>query len=104
MPDTVFDIALSSVSFEEFFVSEFAANSDVAVSSAEVEDFVELRIVAGRILFFEAYSSSLYADFKHSIICEELVETKLLPSVFFEDIPLLNNIYQVYFTLNCVAA
>jgi hypothetical protein len=26
--------------FEEFFVSEFAANSDVVVSSAEVEDFV----------------------------------------------------------------
>ena len=30
----------ASLLFEEFFVSEFAANSDIVMSSAEVEDFV----------------------------------------------------------------
>lgn len=57
----------ASVSLEEFFVTQLLANSDVAVSSAEIQDFVQQRVIAVLKLAFEAYPSGLHTNFKHPI-------------------------------------
>jgi len=80
------------------------AYSNKAVFSAEVQDFVQKRVVALLKLSLKADSSCLHANLKHSIAGKKLVETKLFACVFFEDIPILNDVYQADFTLNYVAA
>jgi len=49
-------------------------------------------------------SSCLHSNLKHSVSGEKLVEPKLFACVFFEDIPILNDVYQADFTLNYVTA
>ena len=92
------------VLFEEFFVSKMLAYSDVPVLSAELQDFVQKRIVALLKLTLKADSSRLHTNLKHTVTGEKLIETKLFPSIFLEDIPVLNDVYQADFTLNYVAA
>jgi hypothetical protein len=89
---------------EEFFVSQVLADSDVSVFSAELQDLVQKRVVAFLELSFEAHSSGLHPDLKHSIAAEKLIETELFAGIFFEDVPVLNNVYHACVTLNYVAA
>ncbi len=60
---------------------------------AEIKNAQKLRIVACLELFFVADPSCLDSNFYGSIVAKELVETKLFPSIFREDIPILNYIY-----------
>ena len=89
---------------EEFFVSQMLAYSDVAVFPAKIHNLVQKRVIALLKLPFEANPSGLHANLKVAIAFEKLIEPQLSSSVFLEDIPILNNIYQADFTLNYVAA
>ena len=88
---------------EELFVSHVLADSNVPVFSAELQYLVQKRVIAFLELSFEADSSGLNADLKHSITSEKLIETELFACIFFEDIPVLNKVYQTCVTLNYVA-
>jgi len=67
---------------------------------AEVKDLLQIWIVASFEFFYEAYPSCLHSDFYSSIVAEDLVETKLFPSIFRKDVPVLDNIYQFCCTLS----
>ena len=66
---------------------------DVAAFFAEIKNLQQFRIVACLELFFVANPSCLDSNFYGSIVAKELVETKLFPSIFLKDIPVLNKIY-----------
>jgi hypothetical protein len=84
---------------KEFFVSQVLADSDVPVFSAELQDLIQKRVIAFFKLSFEAYSSGLHPDLKHSVAAEKLIETELFAGILFKDIPVLDQIYQFVVTL-----
>ena len=71
---------------------------------AKIHNLVQKRVISLLKLPFEANPSGLHADFKVAVAFEKLIKTQLSSSVFFEDIPILNDVYQADFTLNYVAA
>jgi hypothetical protein len=79
---------------EEFFVSQMLAYSDVSVFSAKIHNLVQKRVISLLELPFEADSSGLDADIKVAVAFEKLIETQLFTGVFFEDIPILNDVNQ----------
>jgi hemerythrin superfamily protein len=89
---------------EEFFVSQVLSDSYVAVLPAKIHNLVQKRVISLLKLTFKADSSRLHANLKHAVAFKKLVETQLSSGVFFEDIPILNDVYQADFTLNYVAA
>jgi hypothetical protein len=84
---------------EELFVSQVLAYPYVTVFSAKVQDFVQKRVVALVKLTLETDSPRLHTNLKHTVAGKKLIETKLFTSIFLEDIPILNNVYQTGFTL-----
>ena len=79
------------------------ADSNVPVFSAELQDLIQKRVIALLKLSLEANSSGLHPNFKHAVASEKLIEAELFTRIFFEDIPVLNEVYQTDFTLNYVS-
>jgi len=94
----------SDLLLEEFFVSQFLANPDLPVAPAEILDLHEFSVVRSVKHPDEADLARLHADLDFAVVLQELVEPELLAGIFFEDLPVLNNIDQTDFTLNYVAA
>ncbi len=89
---------------EELVVSHVFADLDVAAFFAEIQDFGKQRVIASRELFLEADPSSLNSYLNDSVTAKELVEAQFFSSVFFEDLPVLNDIYQFVVTLHVLQA
>ncbi len=79
---------------EEFFVSQFLADPYVSVSFAEIQDLVQNRICSVFVFLHEPDFAGLNANFKFAVAFKKLIKPKLLSSVFLEDLPVLNQIYQ----------
>jgi len=87
--------------FEEGFVSDVFADSDEMAFFAEISDADKFFVVCVFVLLFEAYFAGYNSDFDFSADPIDLVEAQLFSCVLFKDLPILHNIDQLIFTLNC---
>jgi hypothetical protein len=90
--------------FEELLISSGSAYVDVAAFSAEIQNLDIQRVIAARKLSYKTHSSSLNSNFHRSIHCQKLVEPQFFPSIFSQDIPVLNNIYHFVVTFQPLQA
>ncbi len=82
--------------FEEVFVSDVLGYLDEVAFLAEIPDSKKQLVVAILELLSKADFSCLYADLIFSVAFKNLEEAELFACVFFEDVPVLNEINQQF--------
>lgn len=89
---------------EERLVSHVLADLDESPSLTERQYFCQLRVVCSFKFLLETQLASGHPNFYFSVTVQNLVEPQFFPRVFFEGIPVLNEVYQDVVTLKVLQA